>query len=44
MGYKPYSGFEPKWIKTPAPADSYRSISVGVTRNISSSRRKAFTT
>ncbi len=26
MGYKPYSGFEPKWIKTPAPEGSYRSI------------------
>ena len=26
MGVKPYKGFEPKWIKTPAPADSYRSI------------------
>jgi len=26
MGYKPYSGFEPKWIKEIAPEDSYRSI------------------
>ena len=26
MGYKPYEGFEPKWIKEAAPADSYRSI------------------
>ncbi len=26
MGYKPYEGFEPKWIKTAAPKDSYRSI------------------
>ncbi len=26
MGYKPYNGFEPKWIKEVAPADSYRSI------------------
>lgn len=23
---KPYKGFEPKWVKDPAPADSYRSI------------------
>ncbi|WP_133967520.1 FAD-binding oxidoreductase [Eubacterium limosum] len=26
MSHKPYKGFEPKWVKTPAPADSYRSI------------------
>lgn len=26
MSTKPYKGFEPAWIKTPAPADSYRSI------------------
>ncbi len=26
MGYKPYEGFEPKWIKEAAPKDSYRSI------------------
>lgn len=26
MRHKPYRGFEPKWVKTPAPADSYRSI------------------
>lgn len=26
MAYKPYDGFEPKWIKTPAAPDSYRSI------------------
>ena len=26
MRHKPYKGFEPKWVKTPAPADSYRSI------------------
>ena len=26
MSTKPYKGFEPKWIKTAAPADSYRSI------------------
>ncbi|HHU84956.1 MAG TPA: FAD-binding oxidoreductase [Clostridiales bacterium] len=26
MSVKPYKGFEPNWIKTPAPADSYRSI------------------
>ena len=26
MGYKPYKGFEPKWITKPADSDSYRSI------------------
>ena len=26
MAYKPYKGFEPKWITKAAPADSYRSI------------------
>ena len=26
MSNKPYKGFEPKWLLTPAPADSYRSI------------------
>lgn len=26
MSHKSYKGFEPKWVKTPAPADSYRSI------------------
>ena len=26
MRHKPYRRFEPKWVKTPAPADSYRSI------------------
>lgn len=26
MSHKPYKGFEPKWVDTPAPADSYRSI------------------
>ena len=26
MSTKPYKGFEPKWITTAAPADSYRSI------------------
>lgn len=26
MSTKPYKGFEPKWVKEPAPADSYRSI------------------
>lgn len=26
MSTKPYKGFEPKWIKTPAPEGSYRSI------------------
>ena len=26
MSNKPYKGFEPKWVLTPAPADSYRSI------------------
>lgn len=26
MSVKPYKGFEPKWIKDPAPKDSYRSI------------------
>lgn len=26
MSTKPYKGFEPKWIKQAAPADSYRSI------------------
>ena len=26
MSNKPYKGFEPKWVPTPAPADSYRSI------------------
>ncbi len=26
MSTKPYKGFEPKWIKEAAPADSYRSI------------------
>ena len=26
MSVKPYKGFEPKWIKEPAPKDSYRSI------------------
>ena len=26
MAYKPYDGFEPKWIKDVAPSDSYRSI------------------
>lgn len=26
MGYKPYKGFEPKWVITPAASDSYRSI------------------
>lgn len=23
---KPYKGFEPKWVKTPAPSDSWRSV------------------
>ena len=26
MSNKPYKGFEPKWLMTPAPAGSYRSI------------------
>lgn len=26
MSTKPYKGFEPAWIKTPAPADSFRSV------------------
>lgn len=26
MSNKPYKGFEPKWVKKPAPANSYRSI------------------
>ena len=26
MSHKPYKGFEPKWVDTPAPQDSYRSI------------------
>ena len=26
MSVKPYKGFEPKWVKEPAPSDSYRSI------------------
>ena len=26
MSTKPYKGFEPKWIKTPAPAESWRSV------------------
>ena len=26
MSNKPYKEFEPKWVKEPAPADSYRSI------------------
>ena len=26
MSNKPYKDFEPKWVKTPAPKDSYRSI------------------
>lgn len=26
MSHKQYKGFEPKWVKTPAPANSYRSI------------------
>lgn len=26
MSVKPYKGFEPKWVKTPAPSNSYRSI------------------
>lgn len=26
MSFKPYKGFEPKWIREAAPADSYRSI------------------
>lgn len=26
MSNKPYKGFEPKWVLTPAPVDSYRSI------------------
>ena len=26
MSNKPYKGFEPKWLLTPAPAGSYRSI------------------
>lgn len=26
MSTKPYKGFEPKWVLTPAPKDSYRSI------------------
>ena len=26
MSNKPYKGFEPKWLLTPAPKDSYRSI------------------
>ena len=26
MGYKPYKGFEPKWITKAASPDSYRSI------------------
>ena len=26
MSNKPYEGFEPKWLLTPAPEDSYRSI------------------
>ena len=28
MSNKPYKGFEPKWLLTPAPADSYRSEDV----------------
>ena len=26
MSHKKYEGFEPKWVETPAPKDSYRSI------------------
>ena len=26
MSNKPYKGFEPKWLLTPTPAGSYRSI------------------
>ena len=26
MSNKPYKGFEPKWVLTPAPEGSYRSI------------------
>ena len=26
MANKPYQGFEPKWVKEPAPKDSWRSI------------------
>ena len=26
MSNKPYKDFEPKWVKEPAPPDSYRSI------------------
>ena len=26
MSTKPYKGFEPAWIKEPAPKDSYRSV------------------
>ena len=26
MSHKPYKGCEPKWVDTPAPQDSYRSI------------------
>ena len=26
MSHKKYEGFEPKWVNTPAPANSYRSI------------------
>lgn len=26
MSNKPYKGFEPKWLLTPAPEGSYRSI------------------
>ena len=26
MSTKPYKGFEPKWLLTPAPEGSYRSI------------------
>ena len=26
MSHKPYKGFEPKWVSTPAPEGSYRSI------------------
>ena len=43
MSNKPYKGFEPKWLLTPAPADSYRSIFAGATRTSSNIRKSLCT-
>ena len=44
MSHKQYKGFEPKWVKTPAPANSYRSIfRWGDPEFLQVSRRNRFT-